>query len=189
MSPLRRTFCRPVRLLGALPLCILILLCTTYAQSSSSKKGGITCYAVALEKLVLTDLYYRDGKVIKPLKPQQSRRGKPFQLKTGTTRFDLLVKSPDPEATTPYAVIASTSLPEGAREVLLILDNTPATPATPIGLVALDDTLQGFPPGAIRFANLTGERMYVIINDTPAKLPPNQYTVCLLYTSPSPRDA
>jgi len=149
--------------------CILLLfagflLCGHVHAQGQEKKQGIQFSCMLWSGPLPEKIYYQDGEDYREVIPFTSSRSLPHQLEK-STQFRLFtmseVEGEDEEPV--YTLVGQTALLPGVQRILFILFPTKddASEALEIRIMALDDTLNGFPPGSFRFVNFSGSDLLV----------------------------
>lgn len=144
-------------------LCLLALLLGTsssQAQPSKSQNADagsplvFTC--VIFDPLPIEPLFYRDGKTQTPIVPRTMRRSLPYKLGP-ETRFDLLTTETLQDGSTGYKIVGTAPIPQGVSRVMFLIEPKPQRGPNdlPLNILAVEDSLERFPPGAFRYANAT----------------------------------
>ena len=145
-------------------LCLYGMLVMVGSAQEADKKG-LVCTALALEPLKEKELYYRDGKKLLPFTYKKAKRGPELALSVPTSKFELYRKGEEGVDGRPsYEMVGSCDLPGGTKSVFLLVTNAREGAERSILIKAYDDSLTGFPPGSMRFANFSQQNLKVEIN-------------------------
>lgn len=144
-------------------LCLLVLILGTssgQAQPSKSQNadagGSLVFTCVIFDPLPIEPLFYRDGKTQTPIVPRTMRRSLPYKLGP-ETRFDLLTTETLQDGSTGYKIVGTAPIPQGASRVMFLVEPKPQRGPNdlPLNILAVEDSLERFPPGTFRYANAT----------------------------------
>ena len=168
--------------------CILLLfagflLCGHVHAQGQEKKQGIQFSCMLWNGPLPEKIYYQDGKDYREVVPYTSSRSLPHWLEK-SKKFRLFTRKEvdqedGKEAKLVYSLVGQTALLPGVQRILFILFPTKdeASEALEIGIMALDDTLKGFPPGSFRFVNFSGGDLMVKFAGVIKKIPAQEITM------------
>ena len=156
------------------------LLCEHVHAQGQEKKQGIEFSCMLWNGPLPEKIYYQDGEEYREVIPFTSSRSLPHQLEK-STQFRLFTMSgAEGEDEEPvYTLVGQAALLPGVQRILFILFPTKdeASEAIKIRIMALDDTLNGFPPGSFRFVNFSGSDLLVKFAGIIKKIPTQQITL------------
>ena len=171
---------KPMEKLRSILLLFAGFLLCGYVGAQDQKKKGIQFSCMLWSGPLPEKIYYQDGEDYREVIPFTSSRSLPHQLEK-STQFRLFTMSEvDGEDEEPvYTLVGQTALLPGVQRILFILFPTEddASKALEIRIMALDDTLNGFPPGSFRFVNFSGSDLLVKFAGIIKKIPTQQITL------------
>ena len=150
---------------------LLILACPLHlhAQSAAAKPTVEFC-CVVWEPLPITAVFYRDGKSYLPLEFFPGNRSQLYPLKDGNA-LELFEKVTAADGTITYRLVGKAPLVAGARRMLFLVDPVANAKGLPLRLYGVNDALDVFPPGTIRFFNFSTAELQVKFAEQVSKLP------------------
>ena len=147
------------------------------------KKRGVQFSCMLWEGPLPEKIYYQDGEEYREVQPYTTSRSLPHQLEK-STQFRLFTmeeveKGNGKEPELVYTLVGQAALLPGVQRILFILFPTvdESSKALNIRIMALDDTLKGFPPGSFRFVNFSGSDLIVKFAGILKKIPAQQITI------------
>lgn len=142
---------------------------TLHAQSAAAKPTVEFC-CVVWESLPITAVFYRDGKNYLPLEFFPGNRSQLYPLKDGNA-LELFEKVTAVDGTITYRLVGKAPLVAGARRILFLVDPVANAKGLPLRLYGVNDALDVFPPGTIRFFNFSTAELQVKFAEQVSKLP------------------
>lgn len=139
-------------LLAMFPIC-------SRAQSAAENSALEFCGAV-WEPLPITEIFYRDEKNYLPLEFCPGSRSQLYPLKAGSA-LELFERGTTADGASTYKLIGKAPLVAGARRMLFLIDQVPNATGLPLRLFGVNDALDVFPPGTIRFFNFSNAELQV----------------------------
>jgi hypothetical protein len=141
-----------------------LLCCPGLSQAQNpsqgqEKKQGIQFSCMLWNGPLPEKIYYQDGKDYREVVPYTSSRSLPHWLEK-SKEFRLFTRKEvdqvdGKEAKLVYSLVGQSKLMGDISPVLFILFPTSDEQGLKIRILALDDSLNGFPPGSFRFANFS----------------------------------
>jgi hypothetical protein len=139
------------------------------AQSAAAKPTVEFC-GVVWEPLPIPAVFYRDGKSFLPLEFFPGSRSQLYPLKEGNA-LELFEKVTAADGAVTYKLVGKAPLVAGARRMLFLVNPAPKTARLPLRLYGVNDALDAFPPGTIRFFNFSTAELQVKFAGQVSKLP------------------
>lgn len=164
-------------------LAALFIALASLQTQAQSKKPGIEFSCMLWEGPLAEKIYYQDGEEYREVIPFTGSRSLPHRLEK-SKQFSLFTmkeveggNGKEPELV--YTLVGQTALLPGVERILFILFPTKdeASEALEIRIMALDDTLKGFPPGSFRFVNFSGGDLMVKFAGVIKKIPAQEITM------------
>lgn len=152
--------------------CLLLMLaCPLHlrAQSAAAKPTVEFC-GVVWEPLPIPAVFYRDGKSFLPLEFFPGSRSQLYPLKEGNA-LELFEKVTAADGAVTYKLVGKAPLVAGARRMLFLVDPVANASGLPLRLYGVNDALDVFPPGTIRFFNFSTAELQVKFAGQVSKLP------------------
>jgi len=148
------------------------------AQSETEpvKKPAMVFTCVALSQLPVQKLYYKNGTSYLPVELRDKKRSPSYPLGKAAG-FALYMPAQTEQGGTDYKVAGTTPLPAPSSSTLFILMPGAPPSGLPLRIIALDDSLEGFPAGSFRFANFSASGLLVKVKDKVTKLEANTIAV------------
>ena len=140
-----------------------------HAQSTAAKPTVEFC-CVVWEPLPITAVFYRDGKSYLPLEFFPGNRSQLYPLKDGNA-LELFEKVTAADGELTYKLVGKAPLVAGARRMLFLVDPVANASGLPLRLYGVNDALDVFPPGTIRFFNFSTADLQVKFAGHVSKLP------------------
>jgi hypothetical protein len=154
-------------LLGILLLQVCIL--TAHGQENSSPVNTeFSC--VIWKKLPYDEIYYRQGAEYLPLKLLANNRSQLYPLK-GMEALELHIPGLDEKGRPIYTLVGKGTFPLNANRVIFFIVQREKA-LLPLGLLGIDDSLEGFPPGTTRFVNMSNLSLKVGFGSSVTNLKP-----------------
>ncbi|WPJ97280.1 hypothetical protein SH580_06110 [Coraliomargarita algicola] len=155
-------------------LCFLSTLAVSAVAQSNESGLKFTC--LMWDDLPMEDLHYKEGKSYKPITFRKGKRSQEYYFRNASV-FELFVPAVNEEGERYFKLVGSSPLVEGTQQILFIVVPLERKPDMPLSILALDDSLEGFPPGSFRFANFTGSKLLVKVRDEVTQLETGKITV------------
>ena len=158
--------------------CLLLMLARPqhlHAQSAGAKTTVEFC-GVVWEPLPITAVFYRDGKSYLPLEFFPGNRSQLYPLKEGNA-LELFEKVTAADGEPTYKLVGKAPLVAGARRMLFLIDPVANASGLPLRLYGVNDALDVFPPGSIRFFNFSPAGLQVKFAGQSSKLPAGGMTL------------
>ena len=157
--------------------CFATLLC---AQQQEKKKG-VQFSCMLWEGPLPQKIYYQDGEDYREVVPYTSSRSLPHWLKK-SKEFRLFTMSQleakDGKEQEPvYTLVGQSKLLPGISPILFLLIPSQGEEGFKIRILALDDSLEGFPAGSFRFANFSAADLMVKFAGAVKKIPAREMTI------------
>ena len=152
--------------------CLLLMLACPlhlHAQSAAAKPTVEFC-GVVWEPLPIPAVFYRDGKSYLPLEFFPGNRSQLYPLKEGNA-LELFEKVTAADGEPTYKLVGKAPLVAGARRMLFLVDHVANASGLPLRLYGVNDALDVFPPGTIRFFNFSPAGLQVKFAGQVSKLP------------------
>lgn len=140
-----------------------------HAQSAAAKPTVEFC-GVVWEPLPITAVFYRDGKSYLPLEFSPGNRSQLYPLKEGSA-LELFEKVTTADGAVTYKLLGKAPLVAGARRMLFLVDPVVNPSGLPLRLYGVNDALDVFPAGTIRFFNFSTAELQVKFAGQVSKLP------------------
>jgi hypothetical protein len=157
-----------------LAFCLAVPFVSEAQSPQDSESFHFSC--VAWENLPFPELYYREGKVMLPIKLAPGNRSEIYRLQ-GETALELYVLKTDSQGEPNYEIVGRGTLLPETKRMLFLLSETKATNGLPLALFGLDDSLKTFPPGTFRFINFTPYNLKAVFGGSTTTLPPKEVQV------------
>ena len=156
------------------------LLCG-YVGAQDQKKKGIQFSCMLWSGPLPEKIYYQDGEDYREVVPYTSSRSLPHWLEK-SKEFRLFTRKEvdqvdGKEAKLVYTLVGQSKLMGDISPVLFILFPTSDEQGLKIRILALDDSLNGFPPGSFRFANFSVNELFVKFAGAVKKIPSKEITL------------
>ena len=139
-------------------------------DESPGDSGSIQFSCVVWEPLPITAVFYRDGKSYLPLEFFPGNRSQLYPLKDGNA-LELYKKVTAADGAVTYQLVGRAPLVAGARRMLFLVDPVGKASRLPLRLYGVNDALDVFPPGTIRFFNFSATELQVKFAGQASKLP------------------
>jgi hypothetical protein len=146
-----------------------------HAQSAAAKPAVEFC-CVIWEPLPITAVFYRDGKSFLPLEFSPGNRSRHYPLKDGNA-LELFEKVTAADGALTYKLVGKTPLVAGARRMLFLVNPAPNAAGLPLRLYGVNDALDVFPAGTIRFFNFSPTELQVKFAGQASKLPAGEMSL------------
>lgn len=144
------------------------------------KKQGIQFSCMLWNGPLPEKIYYQDGQEYHEVIPFTGSRSLPHWLATSKDFRLFTMSEAEGEDEEPvYTLVGQTALLPGVQRILFILFPTKddASEALKIRTLALDDSVEGFPPGSFRFANFSTSNLLVKFAGVVKKVPSKEITL------------
>jgi len=161
-------------LLAACALLLATYPAPLHAQASGKPIGEFCC--VVLDPLPMTAVFYRDGKNYLPLEFSPGSRSQRYPLKEAGP-LELYEKAVGKDGELIYKLVGKAPLVAGARRMLFLVDHVANPSGLPLRLYGVNDALDVFPPGTIRFFNFSTAALQVKFGEQVSKLPAGEISV------------
>jgi hypothetical protein len=128
------------------------------------------------------ELFYHHSGEYLPVELAAGQRSQAYPLK-GAEVFELFIRKATvagaAEAITlpEYEKVGMTTLPEGVKRMLFLIDAKKNASGLSLQLLALDDSLETFPAGSYRFFNQTPELLRIDFGGATHDLPPGELKI------------
>ena len=129
-------------------------------DESPGHSGSIQFSCAVWEKLSYPELFYRDGKSYLPLEFFPGNRSQLYPLKDGNA-LELYEKVTAEDGEVTYQLVGKAPLVAGARRMLFLVDPVANASRLPLKLYGVNDALDVFPPGTMRFFNFSPTELQV----------------------------
>ena len=157
-----------------LALCLVVPFVCGAQLPQDSESCHFSC--VVLENLPFPQLYYREGKVMLPIKLSPGTRSELYRLQDSTA-LELYILKTDSRGKPDYEMVGRGPLLPETKRMLFLISETKASDGLPLMLFGLDDSLKTFPPGTFRFINFTPHKLKVIFGGSTTTLQPEELQV------------
>eukprot|EP00903_Cladosiphon_okamuranus_P003967 g3965.t1 len=147
-----------------------------FTVEAAPGKPSFRFSCVSFAPLGITDLHYREGKNYLPLTVAKGTRSTPVPLR-GMEALEIHVPFTGEDGTPGYKLVGKAPLPKGTNLALFFVHEKPAPGGLPLTLSGIDDSLETFPPGTFRFANLTNVPLRVRFGGTNSAIRAGDMTV------------
>lgn len=154
----------------------IFVLALPLAAQSNMGTSGVKFTCLLWDELPMDELYYKEGESYEPIEFRKGKRSKEYSLRN-TSVFELFVPVVNEDGQRYFKLIGTSPLVEGSSQILFILVPLERQPDMPLSILALDDSIDGFPPGTFRFANFTGSELLVKVRDEVTQLAAGKVTV------------
>ncbi len=161
------------KLIAYFSLAIIFSLGIAVAQKPD-KAGAIEFSCVLWNGELEQELFFRNGREFLPVVPFKTSRSKTHSL-VASESFELYVKS-DEEAVDPYKLVGKVAIPSGVKQVLFLLLMNEKEELN-IKILAVDDSIEGFPAGTFRFVNFSKRSLVVDFAADSKKIKPKGMTI------------
>jgi hypothetical protein len=121
-------------------------------EKSSLVNTEFSC--VIWKKLPYDELYYRQGAEYFPLALLANNRSQLYPLK-GMEALELYIPALDEKGQPIYTLVGKGTFPLSANRIIFFIVQRGGEALLPLGLLGIDDSLEGFPPGTTRFVNMS----------------------------------
>lgn len=123
-------------------------------------------------------LYFQHGEVFHPIEFMGAGRTKDYPIPQGMTSFGLHRDTRFPvEGKPPYDLLARASIPQARKVLFVVIPFGDDEEFPEYKVVAMDDSLEAFPPGTFRFVNFVPESLFVKCGETTEKIVASGMTV------------
>ena len=142
-------------------------------DGAAQPPAAIEFACAAWQELPYEKLFYREGKKFHPLELVPGNYSKLHPLKGAYTLELLIRKEGKEEKDEPfYELVGLAPLVKGTDRMLFLIDASVDFHGLPLQLHGLDDSLDTFPSGAVRFINFTPNPLQVAFGEVTEVLPP-----------------
>ena len=158
---------------------ITALLCSSglLQAQEQDKQRGIQFSCMLWDGPLTEKIYYRDGDTFNHVVPFTGSRSLPHILEK-SKEFALYVENKEAkEKELPYKLVGKAALLPGVKQILFILFLKQTEGELEIRILALDDSLNGFPAGTFRFANFSKSELLVKFAGATKKIPSREMTI------------
>jgi hypothetical protein len=145
-------------------------------RAQASDKPAVEFCCVVWEPLPITTVFYRDGKSYLPLEFSPGSRSQLYPLKEAGP-LELYEKALGADGASTYKLVGKAPLVAGARQMLFLIDPVPNAIGLPLRLFGVNDALDVFPTGTIRFFNFSTAALRVKLGEQVSKLPAGEMNV------------
>ena len=149
---------------------LLFAACPAPLRAQASGRPAVEFCCVVWEPLPITAVFYRDGKSYLPLEFFPGNRSQLYPLKEGNA-LELYEKVTAADGEPTYQLVGKAPLVAGARRMLFLIDPVANPSGLPLRLYGVNDALDVFPPGTIRFFNFSPAGLQVKFGGQVSKLP------------------
>lgn len=156
-------------------------LASVVCAQQQEKKKGVQFSCMLWEGPLPQKIYYQDGEGYREVVPYTSSRSLPHWLEK-SKEFRLYTMT-QPEANggkeqePVYTLVGQSKLLPGISPILFILIPSQGEEGFKIRIMALDDSLDGFPAGSFRFANFSAADLMVKFAGAIKKIPARGMTI------------
>ena len=169
------------RLRCVLLLLVGSLLCGQVQAQEQEEKKGIQFSCMLWNGPLPEKIYYQDGEDYREVVPYTSSRSLPHWLEK-SKEFRLFTRkeveqTEEKEVDFVYTLIGQSKLMGNVSPVLFILFPSMGEKGLQIRILALDDSLNGFPAGSFRFANFSTSELFVKFAGAVKKIPSKEITL------------
>jgi len=154
----------------------LLVSCPASLRAQASGKPTVEFCCVVWDPLPMTAVFYRDGKNYLPLEFSPGSRSPCYPLKEAGP-LELYEKSASAEGASTYKLLGKAPLVAGAWQMLFLIDSVPNSTGLPLRLFGVNDALDVFPTGTIRFFNFSTAALQVKLGEQVSKLPAGEMSV------------
>ena len=166
------------RVLWLLAAC---LLCEHVHAQQQDEKKGIQFSCMLWSGPLPEKIYYQDGEDYREIIAYTSSRSRPHWLEK-SKEFSLFSRNEieqgeGKEARLVYTLVGQSKLLGDISPVLFILFPSMGEKGLQIRILALDDSLNGFPAGSFRFANFSSNELFVKFAGAVKKIPSKEITL------------
>ena len=162
---------------------VLVWACfaTVVCAQQQEKKKGVQFSCMLWEGPLPQKIYYQDGEDYREVVPYTSSRSLPHWLEK-SKEFRLFTMSQleakDGKEQEPvYTLVGQSKLLPGISPILFLLIPSQGDEDFKIRIIALDDSLEGFPAGSFRFANFSTADLMVKFAGAVKKIPAREMTI------------
>ena len=162
---------------------VLVWACfaTEVCAQQQEKKKGVQFSCMLWEGPLPQKIYYQDGEDYREVVPYTSSRSLPHWLEK-SKEFRLFTMSQleakDGKEQEPvYTLVGQSKLLPGISPMLFLLIPSQGDEDFKIRIIALDDSLEGFPAGSFRFANFSTADLMVKFAGAVKKIPAREMTI------------
>jgi hypothetical protein len=154
----------------------LLAACPASLRAQASGKPAVEFCCVVWEPLPMSAVFYRDGKSYLPLEFSPGSRSQRYPLKEAGP-LELYEKAVGADGASTYKLVGKAALVAGARQMLFLIDPVPNATGLPLRLFGVNDALDVFPTGTIRFFNFSTTALQVKLGEQVSKLPAGEMSV------------
>ena len=162
---------------------VLVWACfaTVVCAQQQEKKKGVQFSCMLWEGPLPQKIYYQDGEDYREVIPFTSHRSLPHWLEK-SKEFRLFTmtqpQAKDGKEQEPvYTLVGQSKLLPGISPILFLLIPSQGEEDFKIRIMALDDSLEGFPAGSFRFANFSTADLMVKFAGSIKKIPAREMTI------------
>lgn len=155
------------------PLSVLLLLACfapLRAQQPANGKSEVEFSCLVLEPLSIPAVFYRDGKTWLPLEFTPGSRSRIYNLKENNV-LELFTAVTDADGKTTYNLAGKAPLVEATRRMLFVIEPASQASVLPLSVFGVDDSLDAFPPGTLRFFNFSALQLQVKFGGQTSSIP------------------
>jgi hypothetical protein len=131
---------------------------------------------VVWKELSYPGIFYRQNERFLPLALLARERSEMYSL-DGHETLELYIAKDQPSGEPGHELVGRAALPQGAKQLLFMIQEAPEGSKLPLRVFGMDDSLEAFPPGAFRFLNFTSLPLQVEFGGSTTKLPPQAIKV------------
>ena len=148
-----------------------------HAQDQEKKLGiGFSC--LLWQGPLPENIYYQDGEDYREVIPFTGSRSLPHRLEKSQEFRLFTMEAAEEEGEEPvYTLVGQSKLLPGVSPILFILFPCTSEEGFKIKILALDDSLKGFPPGSFRFANFSTADLLVKFAGNIKQIPAREITM------------
>jgi hypothetical protein len=156
-------------------------LASIVCAQQQEKKKGVQFSCMLWEGPLPQKVYYQDGEDYREVVPYTSSRSLPHWLEK-SKEFRLFTMT-QPKANggneqePVYTLVGQSKLIPGISPILFILIPSQGEEGFKIRIMALDDSLEGFPAGSFRFANFSAADLMVKFAGAIKEIPAREMTI------------
>ena len=148
-----------------------------HAQDQEKKPGiGFSC--LLWQGPLPEKIYYQDGEDYREVIPFTGSRSLPHRLeKSQEFRLFTKIEAEAEDEEPVYTLVGQSKLLPSVSPILFILFPSTSEEGFKIKILALDDSLKGFPPGSFRFANFSTADLLVKFAGNIKQIPAREITM------------
>jgi hypothetical protein len=145
------------------------------AQASDAP-SAVKFSCVVWKELPYPGIFYRQKEKFLPLTLPARQRSEMYPLE-GQEALELYIAKDQPNGNPGYELVGKATLPQGSKQFLFMIQESPDGSQLPLRIFGMDDSLDAFPAGTFRFLNFTSLPLQVDFGGSSHKLPPEAIKV------------